>query len=98
MTDKTIIQIKANDEDLKGVYANMIQITHTQEELVLDFLLAFPPRGSLVSRVVMSPGHTKRMLKALQENIEKYEKKFGEIPEVEPVMDEAIKFPEFNKE
>ncbi|MCH7604578.1 DUF3467 domain-containing protein [Patescibacteria group bacterium] len=77
------IQIKAQDEDLKGKYSNLMQITHTKEEFVLDFFLAVPPQGILASRVVVSPGHVKRMIKALQENIEKYEEKFGKIEEAE---------------
>lgn len=59
------IQIKAQDEDLKGKYSNLMQITHTQEEFVLDFFLVIPPQGTLASRVILSPGHLKRMIKAL---------------------------------
>lgn len=73
------IQIKAQDEDLKGKYSNLMQITHTQEEFVLDFFMVVPPQGSLASRVIMSPGHLKRMVQALQENVQKYEDKFGKI-------------------
>jgi len=77
------IQIKAQDEDLKGKYSNLMQITHTQEEFVLDFFLVIPPQGTLASRVILSPGHLKRMIKALHDNIEKYEGKFGKIQEAE---------------
>jgi len=77
------IQIKAQDEDLKGKYSNLMQITHTQEEFVLDFFLVIPPQGTLASRVILSPGHLKRMLKALEDNIGKYESKFGKIAEAE---------------
>lgn len=73
------IQIKADDKDLKGKYSNLMQITHTQEEFVLDFFFAVPPQGTLASRVILSPGHLKRMVAALQDNIEKYESKFGKI-------------------
>ena len=77
------IQIKATDEDLKGKYANMMQVTHTQEEFILDFFLVVPPQGALTSRVVMSPRHLKRMVQALQENVQKYEDKFGKIEKSE---------------
>jgi hypothetical protein len=77
------VQIKAQDEQLKGVYSNLMQITHTQEEFVLDFFFAVPPQGSLASRVVLSPGHLKRMAAALQDNIEKYEGKFGKIQQAQ---------------
>ena len=75
------IQIKTQDNDLKGKYSNLMQITHTQEEFILDFLLVLPPQGVLASRVVMSPRHVKRTIKALEENIAKYEEKFGKIEE-----------------
>jgi len=77
------IKIKIKDEDLKGNYSNLMQILHTKEEFLLDFFLVSPPEGLLTSRVIMSPGHIKRLLKALQENILKYEDKFGRIEEAE---------------
>jgi hypothetical protein len=75
------IQIKAKDEDLKGVYSNAMRVTHAKEEFVLDFFLTFPPAGTLSSRVILSPGHLKRMLKALQESVVKYEGQYGKIEE-----------------
>jgi hypothetical protein len=83
MTDQQQIQIKFKDDDLKGNYSNLMQILHTKEEFVLDFFLVSPPTGVLASRVIMSPGHLKRMIKALQENVGKYEEKFGKIEEAE---------------
>ena len=77
------IQIKAKDEVLAGKYANVAQVTHTKEEFVLDFMSVFPPAGTLNSRVIMSPGHYKRMLKAMEDNLNKYEQKFGNITEPE---------------
>jgi hypothetical protein len=74
------IQIKASDEKMKGEYSNLMQMTHTNEEFVLDFLNVFPPTGTLNSRVIVSPGHFKRMISAMKENLKKYEEKFGEIP------------------
>ena len=75
------VQIKASDEELKGRYANLAMINHTKEEFVVDFLNVLPPTGTLNSRVVMSPGHFKRLEKALNENLKKYEEKFGKIEE-----------------
>lgn len=75
------IQIKASDEKLKGEYSNAVQIMHTKEEIVLDFFNVFPPTGTLNSRVILSPGHFKRMIKAMQDNLEKYENSFGKIEE-----------------
>ena len=64
-----------------GVYANHMVITHTKEEFVLDFMMVMPPVASVTSRVVISPGHMKRMLSALKLNLEKYESKFGKLTE-----------------
>ncbi|MDO8507690.1 MAG: DUF3467 domain-containing protein [bacterium] len=77
------VQIKADDQTAKGVYTNNLIIGHTKEEFVLDFLNVFPPQGALVSRVFTSPGHAKRIVKALEENVKKYEKQFGKIEESE---------------
>ncbi|TET84198.1 MAG: DUF3467 domain-containing protein [Candidatus Nealsonbacteria bacterium] len=81
MAEPQQIKIKAKNEELKGVYSNLMQILHTKEEFVLDFFLVSPPGGILASRVIMSPGHLKRMIKALEENLSKYEEKFGKIEE-----------------
>lgn len=72
------IQIKAKDEDLKGVYSNLMIVSHTKEEFCLDFINTFNP-PTLTSRVLMSPGHLKRMIKALEENMKKYEEQFGKV-------------------
>lgn len=73
------LQVKVSDEILKGVYANMVQIGHTQEEFVLDFMNVYPPAGVLNSRVIVSPSHLKRIVAALQDNLKKYEEQFGNI-------------------
>ncbi|MEF3692322.1 MAG: DUF3467 domain-containing protein [Candidatus Moraniibacteriota bacterium] len=85
---KQQIQIKAGEEKLRGDYANMMQILHTREEFVLDFLNIFPPSGILNSRVIVSPGHFKRMIKAMEENLKKYEDQFGKISESETPTNE----------
>lgn len=79
------IRISASDEDLKGRYANLMSVSHTGEEFVLDFFSVTPgsdgPRGTLVSRIVVSPSHYKRIVAALTDNLRKYEEQFGEIQE-----------------
>lgn len=77
------IQIKATDEKLVGHYSNMVQISHTKEEFVFDFVSLLPPSGQLVSRIMVSPAHAKRMMKALEENIKKYESNFEKIDSTE---------------
>ena len=77
------VQVKAQDKDLHGRYSNIMQVTHTKEEFILDYMFVVPPQGLLVSRIIASPEHLKRMAKALQENIQRYEEKFGKIEEGE---------------
>ena len=77
------INIKANDETMKGAYANNMMVAHSKEEFVMDFINLFPPQGLLVSRVITSPGHMKRILAALADNLKKYEEKFGSVEAAE---------------
>ncbi len=78
-SSKKQIQIKVKDDVLRGSYANIAQVQHTKEEFILDFMSVFPPAGTLNSRVIMSPGHFKRMITAMQENLQKYEQQFGSV-------------------
>lgn len=61
-----------------GVYANNMFVTHTREEFIMDFLMITPPTGAVTARVITSPRHMKRIIAALQENMQKYEQSFGE--------------------
>ena len=73
------VQVKFPDHLQGGAYANNMVVSHTKEEFVMDFLMVAPPAGSVTSRVIVSPGHMKRILAALQDNVAKYEKMFGDI-------------------
>jgi hypothetical protein len=66
-----------------GVYANSMVVSHTQEEFILDFLMIAQPESALTARVIVSPGHVKRIFNALSENIKNYEEKFGTIRSAE---------------
>ncbi|MFH1207526.1 MAG: DUF3467 domain-containing protein [Patescibacteria group bacterium] len=82
MTDQNQqINIKMDDATMKGVYANAMGVSHTKEEFTVDFMNVYPFQraGIVTSRVITSPGHMKRIYLALQENIKKYEDKFGKI-------------------
>jgi hypothetical protein len=92
------INIKITDEILEGRYANMMQVMHTKEEFILDFANVVPPpvlaearQGIMTARVITSPGHMKRIIRALQDNLERYEKLFGNIDEAE--APKGIPFP-----
>ncbi|MEN6319296.1 MAG: DUF3467 domain-containing protein [Syntrophaceae bacterium] len=73
------IQINTGDDMSRGRYSNSIIIGHGPEEFIMDWLLHSPNGAHLVSRLIVTPGHMKRIVKALQDNIDKYEKTFGPI-------------------
>ncbi len=75
------IQIKIPEDILPGRYANMVQIVHTKEEFVLNFMNVLPPQGIISSRVIVNPAHMKRLAKAIAENVKRYEDQFGTIEE-----------------
>jgi hypothetical protein len=77
--DPNQINVEFPKEMVGGVYANNMAVTHTAEEFIMDYIMVAPPAGVVKSRIVVSPGHLKRIIRALQENLEKYEQKFGPI-------------------
>jgi hypothetical protein len=78
---KGSVRIKISDETLLGRYANQMAVSHTKEEFILDFMNILPPEGVVNSRVIISPGHMKRILKALTHNLNMYEQKYGPVEE-----------------
>ena len=80
------LQVNMPQEVQSGKYANQMLVAHTQEEFVLDFILGTPPVGVVNARVIVSPGHAKRIANALLENVAKYEAQFGEIKTIAPTL------------
>lgn len=93
------LQIELKEEIAQGTYANLAIITHSSSEFVLDFIRVMPgvPKAGVQSRIIVAPEHAKRLLRALEENIAKYERVFGLIriseeltlPPLGPVKGEA---------
>jgi hypothetical protein len=77
------VQIKADEKELLGQYSNLAVVHHNAEEFTLNFVYLFPtvPQGKLVASLILNPRHAKRLLRALQENIARYEAQFGALPE-----------------
>ena len=76
------IQIRIPDKLAGGVYANNMVVSHTREEFVLDFMTAFSAgAGVVTARVIVSPGHLKRIVGALGGNLRRYEDRFGAVAE-----------------
>jgi hypothetical protein len=64
-----------------GVYSNLMTVSHTREEFIMDFAMLHGSVGVVTARVIMSPGHMKRTVSALQDNLKKYEEVIGKIQE-----------------
>ncbi len=75
------INIELKEEVAQGVYSNLAVITHSTSEFVLDFIRIMPglPKAQVKSRVILTPEHAKRLMKALEDNIVKYEAQHGPI-------------------
>ena len=75
------LQIELKPEVAEGIYSNLAIITHSSSEVITDFVQMMPglPKAQVRSRIIMAPEHAKRLLLALQDNIQKYEKQFGTI-------------------
>ena len=75
------LKVRFPENMMGGAYSNHMIVLHTKEEFIMDFIMASPPAGTVTARVISSPGHVKRIINALQDNVKKYEEKFGEIKE-----------------
>src|SRR5882724_1058777 len=75
------IQIDIDDTMARGTYSNLALISHSETEMILDFIFLQPqsPKAKVMARVISSPLHAKRLMMALKENVEKYEARFGPI-------------------
>ncbi len=87
------LNIELDEKTAEGVYANLVMISHSPEEFILDFIRVMPgvPTARVKNRVIVTPHHARRFLRALHDNIEKYEAIHGEIEEREQ-PGQAIRF------
>jgi ribonuclease BN (tRNA processing enzyme) len=79
------LNIELSDEIAEGIYSNLAIISHSHSEFILDFIRLLPnvPKAKVKSRIILTTHHAKKLLKALSDNIEKFENQFGEIQEQE---------------
>ena len=82
---KNQINIELSEEIAEGIYSNLAMIAHSNSEFVIDFIRLMPgvPKAKVKSRIVITPEHARRLLSALKENIENYERNFGPIKPTE---------------
>ena len=78
---ETQLNIELPEEIAEGIYSNLAVITHSNQEFVIDFIRIMPgiPKAKVKSRIVVTPEHAKRLLRALQENLKKFESLHGHI-------------------
>jgi uncharacterized protein (DUF1778 family) len=89
MSEKTkkegSINIELDPETAQGIYSNLAIINHSGSEFVVDFVTIMPgaPKAKVRSRIVLTPQHAKRFLKALNDNVQRFEAAHGEIKDYE---------------
>jgi len=77
------IQIITGDEMSRGRYSNNMAVSHSSEEFIIEWLLNSPSGTHLVSRIIVTPGHLKRIIDALSENMGRYENNYGSVRVIE---------------
>jgi len=82
------LNIEISEEVAEGEYANLAVITHSHAEFVIDFVNVMPgtPKSKVKSRIILTPQHAKRFMKALTENIVRFETANGKIQDLEEVQ------------
>jgi hypothetical protein len=88
------LNIELSEEIAQGSYSNLAIINHSPSEFVLDFIQMMPgvPKAKVKSRIILTPQHAKRLMKALNDNVSKYEDQHGEIQDLDPGKGVPINF------
>lgn len=79
------LNIELTEEMADGIYANLAIITHSFAEFVMDFVTVMPnaPKAKVKSRIVMTPQHAKRLMRAMVDNVKRFESQYGVIKDQE---------------
>lgn len=83
--EQTQFSIELDEKTAQGVFSNLAMINHSPTEFIVDFISVMPgvPKAKVRSRIILTPQHAKNLLKALNDNITKYEKTHGVVVENE---------------
>ncbi|MGB3547410.1 MAG: DUF3467 domain-containing protein [Saprospiraceae bacterium] len=89
------VQFEMTEEIAEGIYSNLAVIAHSNSEFVIDFVRLLPntPKAKVKARIVLTPQHAKRLVRALHENVQKYEAQFGSIKEPDGNNNNGPQFP-----
>ncbi len=88
------INIELTDEVADGIYANLAVINHSASEFIVDFINIMPgvPKAKVKSRIILTPQHAKRLVRALNDNVQRFEKVHGVIKDYEKAVTPPINF------
>tara|TARA_B100000767_G_scaffold268028_1_gene287648 strand:+ start:245 stop:559 length:315 start_codon:yes stop_codon:yes gene_type:complete len=88
------LNIELSEQIAEGTYSNLAIINHSASEFVVDFIQMMPgiPKAKVKSRVILTPQHAKRFMKALADNVSKYENQHGQIKDIDPVAGIPMNF------
>ena len=88
------INIQLDDSIAHGIYSNLVVVNHSPTEFVLDFINVMPgvPKAKVKSRIILTPQHAKRLMKALNENVTKFEVQHGQIKDLDSSNNVPINF------
>ena len=75
------MEIELSEAESMGTYSNLVMITHSPSEFIIDFIAVMPgvPKAKVAKRMILTPDHAKRLMNALQDNVSKYESEHGAI-------------------
>ena len=88
------INIELTEEVADGIYANLAVINHSASEFIVDFINIMPgvPKAKVKSRIILTPQHAKRLVRALNENVKRFESVHGVIKDYEKAGTPPINF------
>lgn len=92
--DPNQLNIELSEEVAEGIYSNLAIITHSNQEFVVDFIKMMPgiPKAKVKARIVLTPQHMKRFMRAVIDNVKRFEQSHGEIDEGEPIQGIPMNF------
>ena len=75
------MEIELSEDESMGTYSNLVMITNSPSEFIIDFIAVMPgvPKAKVAKRMILTPDHAKRLMNALQDNVSKYEAEHGAI-------------------
>ncbi len=79
--EENAINIELGEKEAEGIYSNLVLVTHSPHEFVIDFARLLPglPKAKIASRIIVTPSHMAALITTLRENLDNYERSFGAV-------------------